>query len=293
MSITVDCFGMTDRGKVRRLNEDQFLIADLAKSMKVMQSSLPDEHHQRKFGTHHGKVFVVADGMGGAAGGEVASGLAIETITDYVLNTLPWFFRAQDGREKELEDELKLAVEECQRKVATIAAGSRLHGMGTTLTMAYLLWPKLYVVHAGDSRCYLFRGGRAHRVTRDHTIAQQMIDRGVMGQEEAESSKWSNALWNCIGGGSDEITADVYRATLQPGDTVLLCSDGLSKYVEEAAIVKTLAVQPSAEAACRSLIDDANTAGGSDNITVIVARLVPVTNMSETAVDSGMLLAAP
>jgi serine/threonine protein phosphatase PrpC len=292
MAITVDCFGLTDRGKVRRLNEDQFLIADLAKSMKVVQTSLPEEDHRRKFCTHQGKVFVVADGMGGAAGGEVASGVAVETVTDYILNTLPWFFRAQDGREQELEVELKHAIEECQRKVGKIAAHPDLRGMGTTLTMAYLLWPKLYVVHAGDSRCYLIRGGVCHLITHDHTIAQQMVDRGVMRKEEAESSKWSNALWNCIGGGSDQITSDVYRATLQPGDTLLLCSDGLSKFVEEAAIVKTLAEQPSAEAACRSLIDAANAAGGSDNITVIIARLVPVNSSSDTAVDSARFLPA-
>src|SRR5262245_1352107 len=224
MGITVECFGMTDRGQVRRLNEDQFLIADLAKSLEVAQSSLPEGEHRRRFGVQHGKLLVVADGMGGVAGGEVASGLAIQTVTNYVLNTMPWFFRVQDGREPELEDELKTALEECQRRVGAAAEQSNLRRMGTTLTMAYILWPRLYVVHAGDSRCYLFRGGRGHQITRDHTVEQQMVERGILSPEEAETSRWSHALWNCIGGGSQEINPDVYKATLQPVDTLLLCT---------------------------------------------------------------------
>jgi protein phosphatase len=290
MSITVDCYGRSDRGKVRRLNEDQFLIADLAKSMKVFQSTLPEADHQRRFGTRRGKVFVVADGMGGAAGGEVASGVAVETITEYVLNTLPWFLSAHDDREQELEEELKHAVEECQRRVGKIAARSTMRGMGTTLTMAYLLWPRLYVVHAGDSRCYLVRGGRMHLITHDHTVAQQMVDRGLMAEEHLESSKWSNALWNCIGGSSDDVTADVYRASLEPGDSILLCSDGLSKFVEEAAIVRIVTQSPSAEAATQALIDAANAAGGGDNITAILARLVPTSSEHDTVVDATQFL---
>jgi protein phosphatase len=286
VGITVDCFGMTDRGQVRRLNEDQFLIADLAKSLKVLQSSLSEEEHRRRFGDQHGKLLVVADGMGGVAGGEVASGLALETVTNYVLNTMPWFLMVQDGREHELEDELKAALEECQRRVGAAAEQSNLRRMGTTLTMAYLLWPRLYVVHAGDSRCYLFRGGHGHQVTRDHTVAQQMVERGILSPEEADRSKWSHALWNCIGGGSHEINPDVYKATLQPGDTLLLCSDGLSKYLSVEQIAEHLRQHGSPEPAVRSLIDAANAAGGADNITVIVARLVQSPGLHETMVDA-------
>jgi protein phosphatase len=289
MSITIDCFGMTDRGRVRRLNEDQFLIADLAKSMRVIQSSLPEGDHTRRFGVHHGKLLAVADGMGGVSGGEVASGLAIETVTNYVLNTMPWFFRVQDGREQDLEDELKSALEECQRKVSAAAAESNYRRMGTTLTMAYVLWPRIYVVHAGDSRCYLFRNGRGHRITRDHTVAQQMVERGIMSPEEAESSRWSHALWNCIGGGSNEINPDVYKATLHPGDTVLLCTDGLSKYLSESDIAARLQEHDRAEDVVRSLVDAANAAGGDDNVTVIVAQLLPVVGTNETAVELSAL----
>src|SRR5262249_15542750 len=176
-------------------------------------------------------------------------------------------------------------LEECQRRVGAAAEQSNLRRMGTTLTMAYILWPRLYVVHAGDSRCYLFRGGRGHQITRDHTVAQQMVERGILSPGEADTSRWSHALWNCIGGGSQEINPDVYKATLQPVDTLLLCTDGLSKYLSTADIAEHLRKHASPEEATRSLIDAANAAGGADNITVIVARLVPAPGVNETMVE--------
>lgn len=286
MRVTLDCYGLTDRGRVRRLNEDQFLIADLVKSMKVLQTSLPMDDHEERYGVHHGKLLVVADGMGGVSGGEVASGVAVETVLNHVLNAMPWFFRVLDGRQDELEAQLRTAMTECQRRVAAVAEETRMRRMGTTLTMAYVLWPRLTVVHAGDSRCYLFRDGRGHRVTRDHTVAQQMVDRGIMTAEEAGVSRWNHALWNCIGGGSDEIDPDVYQADLEPGDTLLLCTDGLSKYLDEAVIARHVEGHDTAEDAARAVVDAANDAGGDDNVTVIVARMVPASNEVTAGTDA-------
>jgi protein phosphatase len=286
MAIVVDCFGLTDIGKVRTNNEDQFLIADLSKSMRVLQSSLPDEDRTRKFGVHHGKLLLVADGMGGVAGGEVAAGVAVHTVASYVLNTMPWFFQVQDGREKELEDELKTALEACQRSVEAAATDQPGRPpMGTTLTMAYLLWPRLYVVHAGDSRCYLARGGRMQQITRDHTIAQQMVEQGLLSPSEAEDSRWSHVLWNCIGGGTQDLSPEVYKATLQAGDTVLLCTDGLSKTVPEGRIMEILLKVGKIEEACRQLVSEAILGGGLDNITVVLARLHGGTGKEDTMVD--------
>jgi serine/threonine protein phosphatase PrpC len=294
MSITIDCFGLTDRGQVRHKNEDQFLVADLCKSMTVLQTSLPEEDRTRRFGVHHGKLLLVADGMGGVAGGEVASGVAVQSVTRYVLNTMPWFFRVQDGREEELEGELRTALEACQRSVEAAANGAAFgqHRMGTTLTMAYLLWPRLYVVHAGDSRCYLVRGGRAHQVTRDHTVAQQMVERGLMSPEQAEESRWSHVLWNCIGAGTTTLQPEVYKATLQAGDTVLLCTDGLTKHVSPGRIVELLERAGTTEEVVRRLVDAANAAGGSDNITVVVGRLQIADGTDETAVEGTAYLPA-
>ncbi len=272
MSVTIECFGASDRGKVRRINEDQFLIADLAKALQISQTSLSDEERRHLSGVNHGKLLLVADGMGGRSGGEVASGLAVETVARYALNTMPWFFRLQDGREADLENELRSALEECQRSVEAAATLTGHKQMGTTLTMAYLLWPRMYVVHAGDSRCYLHRGGRIEQITRDHTVAQRMVDEGLMPAETAAASRWSHALWKCVGGETGEVHPDVYKAKLAAGDTVLLCSDGVSKYLPETLIAQVLGEAGSSEQAARRLVQAANDAGGDDNITAVVAR---------------------
>jgi len=271
----MDCFGLTDVGKVRELNEDQFLIADLNRSMLVHHTSLQIDDHTRLFGGSQGKLLLVADGMGGHAAGERASSLVVDTLTRYVLNTMPWFFQLREGQEDDLKDELKAALERCQERIEVEAsAHTERKGMGTTLTMAYLLWPRLYVVHAGDSRCYLLRGTRLEQITTDHTVAQQMVEKGVLPAEQAESSRWSHVLWNCIGGGSHDLNPEVHRVTLQLGDTLLLCTDGLAKYVPEEQIITLLRQGRSAEETCRQLVDVANAKGGADNITVIVARFL-------------------
>ncbi|HJT76940.1 MAG TPA: hypothetical protein VJ739_07025, partial [Gemmataceae bacterium] len=130
----------------------------------------------------------------------------------------------------------------------------------------------LYVVHVGDSRCYLLRGGRLEQVTRDHTIAQQLVERGTLTPEQAEESRWSHILWNCLGGGSHELKPEVYKASLRLGDSLLLCSDGLSKVVDDARIRDLLGQSLAAEETCRRLVAAANAAGGPDNITVVVAH---------------------
>ncbi len=275
MAGKMDCYGLTDRGRERETNEDQFLVADLSKSMLVHQTSLSHEDHTRLFGGSQGKLLLVADGMGGQAGGRQASALAVEGIANYVLNTMPWFFRLREGHEDDLSDELRAALEACQRRVEVAAAAQpERRRMGTTLTLAYLLWPRLFVVHAGDSRCYIRRGGRLHQVTRDHTVAQQLVERRVLGPEEAEESRWSHVLWNCVGGGTHELNPDVYKATLKLGDTLLLCSDGLTKVLPDERIGEVLGQGASAEATCRELVSLANAGGGPDNITVVVARFL-------------------
>jgi protein phosphatase len=218
-------------------------------------------------------LLLVADGMGGHADGQRASALAVQTLSNYVLNTMPWFYRLPECPGADLEGELKSALEECQNQLESAGEGepSRKR-MGTTLTLAYLLWPRLYVVHAGDSRCYLSRRGRLEQITHDHTVAQQMVDRGALEPGEVENSRFSHMLWNCIGGGSHDLNPDVYKAGLEIGDTLLLCSDGLSKVVSPADIREVLARPCSAEAACQELVTRANAAGGPDNITVVVAH---------------------
>jgi protein phosphatase len=269
----MDCHGLTDRGQKRDNNEDQFLVADLSRSMLVHQTSLDLDDHTRLFGGTQGSLLLVADGMGGHAAGERASTLAVDGVARYVLNTMPWFFGLREDHEDDLREELVHAMGRCQERIEQEAsAQAERHGMGTTLTMAYLLWPRLYVVHAGDSRCYVLRGGRLQQVTTDHTVAQKMVDAGVLAKEEAAESRMGHVLWNCLGGGDHSLAPEVRKVTLAVGDTLLLCTDGLTTCVPDDRIREVLAAGGSAEEACRRLVDTANAAGGPDNVTVVVAH---------------------
>lgn len=275
MPIAADLFGLTDPGKVRDRNEDQFLIAELSKSLLIVQTSLAQEDHTRLFGGPPGTLLVVADGMGGVRGGKRASRLVVETVIRHVLDTMHWFFRLQQGEESDLIEELRTGLVACQKAVEAAASDHPEHErMGTTLTLAYVLWPRAYVIHAGDSRAYLFRGGELQQVTRDHTVAQRMVDQGVLTPEAAENTRWAHTLSSCISARPEALQTDIFRVALQVGDTLLLCTDGLAKPTSDAAIAGHLVRTPAdgAEAVARRLVDAANEAGGPDNITAVVGH---------------------
>jgi protein phosphatase len=243
-------------------------------SMLIHQTSLTHEDHTRLFGGSQGQLLLVADGMGGHAEGKRASSIAVQTISHYVLNTMHWFLRLHENREEDLEEELKKALELCQRTIAFASEGTAKGSrrMGTTLTMAYVHWPRLYVVHAGDSRCYLYRNRRLEQITKDHTVAQQLVDRGALSAAEAEESRWSRVLWNCVGGDSPDLEVDAYKARLQIGDILLLATDGLTKAVKDQEIVGVLNKNRDAKETCGHLVNAANEQGGKDNVTVVVAH---------------------
>jgi protein phosphatase len=269
----VDCRGLTHTGSVRETNQDQFLVADLAKSMLVHQTSLAIEEHQHLFGASQGKLMVVADGMGGHAGGERASTIAVNSLANHVLNTLPWFLGLDRSQESDLEEELKAALQRCQRNIqAEETKDQALRGMGTTLTMAYAIGARLYIVHAGDSRGYLFRENVLHQVTKDQTMAQALVDQGALSQKDAETSRFNHILSNCIGGGTPDLSPVVYKITLQPGDIILLSTDGLTNMVKEDDVVKILAQSVSSDDKCKALVEAALAGGGKDNVTVVVAK---------------------
>jgi protein phosphatase len=163
----MDCAGLTDRGRVREANEDQFLIASLSKSMQVHSTSLGLEEQARLFGSSLGQLLVVADGMGGHAAGQRASALAVDSLTTYVLNTMHWFFRLRKDSEELFMADLGAALQHCQGALRDESERvPQRRGMGTTLTMAYLVWPRVFVVHAGDSRaCCAASGCGGSRAT--------------------------------------------------------------------------------------------------------------------------------
>ncbi|MEO1618420.1 MAG: protein phosphatase 2C domain-containing protein [Planctomycetota bacterium] len=272
-----DTFGLTDVGRKRSNNQDQFLIAELSKSMLVSASSLDQFREGRFFGGVQGQILLVADGMGGHAGGEKASSLVLEHLIGRLLNSVHWFFQSETDSEAEFVSSLKSLFRDAHARVLSESQEDQsVAGMGTTLTMAYLHWPKMYVVHAGDSRCYLIRDGVAKQITKDHTLARQMVEAGGMKPEDEATSRWSNVLWNVLGGNSDrELLADVHRVDLQENDSVFLCSDGLYRYFSAEEIAETLMQDQDASVTCKKMVSMANERGGEDNVTVVVSHPTP------------------
>ncbi len=269
--------GRTDIGRKRSDNQDQFLIADLNKSMLVQSTSLNLEAHSRIYGMSHGKLFMVADGMGGHQGGNRASRLAIDLLINQLLNSMHWFSSLDEeehDREEGFIEDLKLLMKRAHEAIEREARSAvDKKGMGTTLTVAYVIWPWLYVLHAGDSRCYLLRDDQLKQLTKDHTVSNQLVEQGGMTAAEANNSPWSNVLYNALGAGAEQVTPEVQKVALKQGDSILLCTDGLYRHVRDQEISDILSNELEPPETCRSLIELANFRGGADNITVVVARL--------------------
>jgi PPM family protein phosphatase len=263
---------LTDTGKVRGNNEDHFLVARLSKSMQVCKTNLPGDG-KTQFSEEEGYLMVVADGMGGAAAGERASALAVGSVESFVLNTLKWFLHLSGHDEHALLAELRQSLERADQTVIERARSNpALHGMGTTLTMAYSVATDLYIVHAGDSRAYLFREGELEQLTSDHTLVQTLIDGGAISPEDAKRHLRRNVVTNVIGGPREGVFAEIHKLDLLDGDTLLLCTDGLTGPVNDDAIAEVLNHHPDPEDACTRLMDLALSRGGPDNVTAVVAR---------------------
>jgi protein phosphatase len=272
-TVRVTSFGLSDRGRVRPNNEDHFLVAELHKALRVRQSSL--EQPPLQYSDIQGYLFLVADGMGGHQAGQLASTLAVEVVEQFALNRFKWFDRHEDPTRPDLPDSLPQAIKQADgRLCAEGRAHPELRGMGTTVTMAYTLGPRLYVMHVGDSRCYLARGGVLHCLTRDHTFVAELVRRGMISPEEAARHRLRHLVVNIVGGVEPGVEVEVQRAQLQAGDELLLCSDGLTEMIPDDRIARVLAEEPTPEPACRRLVAEANEAGGRDNITIVVAQFL-------------------
>lgn len=266
----IDLAGATDIGLVRETNEDTFLIADLGRWLDILDSSLEIRDAQRRIPGPKGTLLMVADGMGGHGGGDVASTVAVDMIAQFALYSMPWVTKPADTEEKELLEKLGDAMSQCQSRLERVAQRKNIEQLqpGTTLTVAYALWPKLYVAHAGDSRLYLYRGGELVQITTDHTVGQALRESGAIG---AEPSRFDHILVNVVGGGGDSVRTEAHGLKLEGGDRVLLCSDGLTGHVSDGTIAHELEIAESSSKACAALIEAAKAGGGLDNITVIVA----------------------
>jgi len=267
----IDVFGLTHQGKARPTNADHFLILSLHRSMQVQGTSLPEGLLRSVTTEPRGYLFLVADGVGSGRGGELASEVALRNLALYVTHTTSLHYQCYPEDEARFLEELKQAMTRTHETVRNEAERHGPAGMATTLTMVAVFWPKAYLVHVGDSRCYRLRGGTLERMTHDQTMAQALVDAGALTLSKSELSPLKHVLTSAIG--ADEATPEVDLEVLRWDDVMLLCTDGLTKHVTDPEIEEILRLSLPAEATAKKLVDLALERGGSDNVTVIVARL--------------------
>ena len=269
--LSLKAFGITDTGKVRNSNEDQFLIAELGKAMRVLQTSLPEPRLQ--VGEERAHLMLVADGMGGHRAGERASAIAVVAIEQFTLNTFRWFFDTDSRGAQKVLAQFQSALSQADAKIVEEAAENpELKGMGTTLTMAFQLGAQLCIVPVGDSRAYLYRDGQLHQLTKDHTLIAEMVRSGAITEDQAATHHLRHLITNVVGGPEIGVKVEARALVIQAGDRVLLCSDGLTEMLKGDAIMAVLEAEPLPENAAKALLAQANDAGGRDNITVLIAR---------------------
>jgi serine/threonine protein phosphatase PrpC len=269
----IDAHGVTHPGKVRKDNQDHFVLCHLRKQLVLRLSSIPDATELMGESERLASLAMVADGVGGAAQGEAASRMALQAVTRYVSRATRCYFGAAEDDDQALLDALQEGARHCHAELLRLGEeDADYRGMATTLTLYLGVWPRGYLLQVGDSRCYLLRDGELTQITRDQTMAQEMVDLGVMKAEDAAGTQLAHTLTSSIGG--QETHPKVTRFNMTWGNVLLLCSDGLTRHVNDERIRDVLRKMTSAKQACETLLREALDDGGSDNITVVVGRAV-------------------
>ena len=268
----IDVFGLTHAGNVRSSNQDHFLICSLRRQVQILRTSLPDG---TRWPSAERLAFLamVADGVGGSSQGEEASRLAVEGITDYVTQSMKAYYTADASAGQDFAQALEDAAMQVHARVverAQAEPGGR--NMATTLTLFLGMWPKAYLLQIGDSRCYLMRDGVLTQITRDQTMAQELVDQGVLTRADAPRTRWAHVLSSAIGGHQTAPVVTQFESVWN--QVILLCSDGLTKHVSDERIGERLRAMTSAKQVCEQLLADALEDGGSDNVTILVGRAV-------------------
>ena len=265
----LESFGLSHVGKVREGNEDHFVVASLPRSREVRPTNLEDRALLEPLCGPKAYLFAVADGVGGQAGGALASGITLQTIVQYLSETVGSYHAVPMGEEHAFLDPLRAAVQRAHDKVIA-TFGLTQGGPATTLTIVRGVWPHAFIVHVGDSRADQSRTGKLERLTRDQTMGAFMVAEMAMSEKQVEQGGYNNVLASAVG--ARDMTPAVSDVQLHQGDVLVLCTDGLTKHVTEDQIADVLGRADSAEAACRELVDLALAGGGKDNVTVVVAQ---------------------
>ena len=269
----LDVYGLTHPGKVRTENQDHFLVGSLRGRLNIRVSSLPSTHMVPIEEERVASFMMVADGVGGGQKGEEASRMALEGVARYISEGARCYYRADDG-EGDFRRALEQAARRCHQEIRERGAEDpATAGMATTLTLFIGVWPWSYVLQVGDSRYYTYAEGSLTQISRDQTVAQALVDQGLIPQELAPHSPLSNVLASSIGGPQ---TAPVVSKIRNSWENIhLLASDGLTKHVSDERIAERLGAMQSAKQVCEDLLQDALDGGGTDNVTIIVGRAVP------------------
>jgi protein phosphatase len=268
--VELDLFGITHTGLARRENQDHFMLCTVHPQVVVHGTSLPNAEALPLRGERLATYMLVADGVGGGVGGGEASRLALESIMQYVASSLRSYHAAGSASDEDFYAALRNAAFEAHAAVRERRARDPAGSMATTLTLAVAVFPWMYVTQVGDSRCYRYWDGVLTQVTHDQTIAQGLVDQGILPAERVEQSPFKHVLSSAIGG--DAAMPVVNRIEIPRGCFILLATDGLTKHVSDAEIVTEIQRMTGSEQLCRTLLDLALARGGSDNITLIGAR---------------------
>jgi len=270
----MDVFGLSDTGTVRKENQDHYLMATFHKRINVISTNLPNVDQRLPQGEQRlAYVAMVADGVGGGVGGAEASAIALESLMRYVDGSVTVYYGA-NADEAEFIDLLQSAAMQAHNAVRARRDEKGLRGtMATTLTLYIGVWPTYYLLQVGDSRYYVWRNGQLSQITRDQTMAQDLVDDGVLSASRASSSPMAHVLSSAIG--SDKTMPVVTRLDADWNNVHLICSDGLTKHVTDERIAEVLGAMTSAKQAAEQLLQDALDGGGSDNITIVVGRVTP------------------
>jgi protein phosphatase len=242
----------------------------VSKAIEIRQTSMPTDRVDQELGGAVGHVLAVADGVGGGPEGELASERTLATVLAYIGKATSCFQGLSTSAEHELLELLEGAVRDTHAGLLAEYGGVTSRLPATTLTLVLLVWPRAYHVQVGDSRAYVRRGGRMQRLTRDQTLGDFMVSVGAWTEEQARMASTAETLASAIGG--SELTPVVGLIDLSPGDSLLLCTDGLTKHVSDERIASALSRPESAEVTSRALLSDALAGGGTDNVTIVVVR---------------------
>ena len=268
----IESFGISHTGNVRKVNEDHFVTAALHRAVQIRQTNLDDTHVFDRLSGPRAYLYAVADGVGGSAGGKVASAIAVATIVEYLGEVVGAYNGYGADQLKDFSEHLRTAVQRAHDHLVETFRLQDHNGPATTLTLAMVVWPRVYIVHVGDSRVYHLRGTALRRLTRDQTVGEVLVSQHGMPREKAEQAGLYNVLASAVG--ARDMTPAVDFLPLEHGDTLLLCTDGLTKHVSDSRIAEVLGSTSDAEVGCRSLIDLALSCGGSDNVTAVVAQVL-------------------